>query len=120
MNNLRRSISVIATIGLILLANACSSPRTVTATVSGASSVNVATSGFQPSMMVARTGTTVTFVNNMTGQMTLVGNSGFMMGSFGGMMMQMGGSYQYTFNTPGTYVVGVSGQNIRCTITVVS
>jgi VCBS repeat-containing protein len=71
-------------------------------------------------MMVARAGTTVTFTNNMAGQMTLVGKSGFMMGSFGGMATMMGGSYQYTFNSPGTYVVAVSGQNIQCTITVIS
>jgi plastocyanin len=103
----------------ILAGSACNNTKTVTTTVSGAGSVIVNTNGFQPSMMTARVGTTVTFTNNMGGPMTLVGNSGFMMGSFGGMMMQMGGAYQYTFNSPGTYVVGVSGQGIRCTITVV-
>jgi len=69
--------------------------------------------------MMARVGTTITFTNNMAGQMTLVGKSGFT-GYFGGMMMQMNGTYQYTFTNPGVYVVSVSGQNIQCTITVVS
>ena len=42
------------------------------------------------------------------------------MGSFGGTSMMTGGSYQYTFSVPGTYVVGASGQNFQCTITIVS
>jgi plastocyanin len=120
MKNPNWSILIIASLCLILLANACNTSKTVTTTVSGSSSISVTTNGFQPSMMTARVGTTVTFANNMGGPMTLVGTSGFMMGSFGGMMMQMGGSYPYTFNTPGVYVVSVSGQSIRCTITVVS
>jgi len=69
--------------------------------------------------MMARVGTTITFTNNLVGQMTLVGMSGFT-GTFGGMMMNMGGDYQYTFNTPGVYVVAVSGQSIQCVITVVA
>jgi plastocyanin len=69
--------------------------------------------------MTARVGTTVTFYNMMS-SVTLIGKSGFMMGSFGGTSMMTGGSYQYTFSVPGTYVVGASGQNFQCTITIVS
>jgi plastocyanin len=118
MNNLRKSVLIAASIGLILVSNACSKPVAST-TVSGATTVNISNNAFQPGTMTARVGTTVNFYN-MMGQVTLVGKSGFMMGSFSGMMMQTGTGFQYTFNTPGTYVVGVSGQNFQCTIKVVS
>jgi plastocyanin len=111
-------VLAVVSLSAILIGSACSN-KSATTTISGAGSISVTTYGFQPAMMTARAGTTVTFTNNMGGPMTLVGGSGFMMGSFGGMMMQMGGAYQYTFSSSGTYVVGVSGQNILCTITVV-
>jgi plastocyanin len=141
MKKLNWPILFVAILCVVLLANACSTPKTVTitntttvtasqttttvtnttslTTVSGNATINIANNAFQPSMMTARVGTTVNFYN-MMGPITLVGTSGFAMGPFGGMMMQTGGGYQYTFNSPGTYVVSASGQNFICTITVVS
>jgi len=139
MNKLHRAILIAAALSMSLVAAACSKNNTTTATstvtvtaspttssttaplttVSGNVTVNIADNAFQPSMMTARVGTTVNFYN-MMGPLTLVGNSGFMMGAFGGMMMQTGGSYQYTFNSPGSYVVSATGQSYICTITIVS
>jgi plastocyanin len=146
MKNLKWPILFIAILSVVMLTNACSTPKTVTTTntatvtasqttttvttttsptttslttVSGTATINVANNAFQPPMMTARVGTTINFYN-MMGPLTLVGTSGFTMGSFGGMMMQTGGGYQYTFNSPGTYVVSASGQSFICTITVVS
>ena len=129
-------ILAVGSLCMILFANACNPNKTITATntttvttspttaatgtiVTGTATINIANNAFQPSMMTARVGTTVNFYN-MMGPITLVGSSGFMMGSFGGMMMQTGGGYQYTFNSPGVYVISASGQNFQCTITVIS
>src|SRR5450759_4327691 len=123
MKKLNWPILFVAILCVVLLANACSTPKIVTITntatvtasqtVSGNATINIANNAFQPSMMTARVGTTVNFYN-MMGPITLVGTSGFAMGPFGGMMMQTGGGYQYTFNSPGTYVVSASGQNFIC------
>jgi plastocyanin len=131
MKNVNRSILMFTILCAVLFANACNANKaamsastasvttSVCLTTAGNATVNIINNEFQPQMMTARVGTTVTFNNNM-GPITLVGNSGFMAGSFGGMMMQTGGSYQYTFSSPGVYVVSASGQSFICTITVIS
>jgi plastocyanin len=130
MKNVNRSILMVTILCAALFANACGANKTIATittsvtasvclTTAGNATVNITNNEFQPQMMTARVGTTVTF-NNTMGPLTLVGNSGFTMGSFGGMMMQTGGSYQYTFSSPGVYVVSASGQSFICTITVVS
>jgi plastocyanin len=122
MKKMLFSILAIVALSALLVACACTGGKTVTTTntvtVSGTASITVNSNGFQPSTMMARVGTTITFNNNMGSAMSLMGKSGFS-GPFGGMMMQMGGNYPFTFNTPGTYVVAVSGQNLQCTITIV-
>ena len=131
MKKVNRSILMFTILCAVLFANACNANKaamsastasvttSVCLTTAGNATVNIINNEFQPQMMTARVGTAVTFNNNM-GPITLVGNSGFMAGSFGGMMMQTGGSYQYTFSSPGVYVVSASGQSFICTITVIS
>ena len=116
----------------VFFANACNANATtvsstssaaisasVCLTTAGSATVNIMNNAFQPQMMTARAGTTVTF-NNKMGPLTIIGNSGFMMGTFGGMMMQTGGTYQYTFSSPGVYVISAEGQSFVCTITVIA
>ena len=76
----------------VFFANACNANATtvsstssaaisasVCLTTAGSATVNIMNNAFQPQMMKARVGTTVTF-NNKMGPLTLIGNSGFMMG----------------------------------------
>ena len=86
--------------------------------VSGLVYIDITTNGFSKEELTAKVGTKITFNNNLEGECTLVGKSGFT-GDFGGLMGK-GGSYAYTFTAPGTYVIGTMEEPSLLTLTVVA
>ena len=95
-----RFCGVLLLLGVLIVALSCVKSSTSSGQPPSSNTINMGSTSFNPSSKTVTVGTTITWVNNSGITHTVTSNTGTELNS--GDIVN-GGSYQHTFNTPGTF-----------------